>query len=63
MNKKLMSIILIVCMSVLMFSNTVMAAEENGDEGGIMDALPEIIVATIGVIGLIVLVTSTKEIG
>ncbi|MBW6518938.1 MAG: hypothetical protein K0A89_10615 [ANME-2 cluster archaeon] len=28
-----------------------------------MDALPEIIVATIGVIGLIVLVTSTKEIG
>lgn len=63
MKTKMISIFLLVCISVLMISSTVMAAEEDVDEGGIVDALPEIVVAVIGIAGLIVLVTSTKDVG
>lgn len=62
MKLKLISFMLVLCLSMFMFSGIAMAAEEE-DEGGIVDALPEVVVALIGIAGLIVLIISTKDVG
>ena len=67
MNKKTLGAIIISILLIgLMIQNTFAQAEDEvatEEDGGIADALPEILVALVGVAGLVILVTSTKGTG